>query len=478
MRGVIPTTADKVRPDPGDAIMSAPALKTRMFKAAGWLIGSNLTGQLLRLTSNLILTRLLLPEAFGLVAAVNTLYFGLVMFSDLGVWQSVIRSEHGKDRRFLGTAWSVQLLRGLLLFLIVMLFALILYVGAGAGWFESGTVYADPRLPPMMMVFGLTALIQGFESMNLAAAQRELLGSQLARLEILSQFAAMVVTVTLAWLTRSVWSLLIGSVVSSVVRTLMSHFALPGKMVRPAWDSAFAWEIVGFGKWIFLSSIIGFLAANGEKLILGGSLSVASFGIFSIASLLMAAFVGVYSSLNGHVIFSSLSLALKSGDQAEQVRVFAHVQSLADLFLGVSAGVIIMSGQWAVWILYDQRYHAAGWMLQCLGLSVIAIRHQVTEQLMFARGKPSWVSANNALRAIALVVLIPVGQRVSGEFGAILAVALCQFASWPLSLAFKREQGLLTWATERWWLPALAVGLGLGWLVNATLTWIFPLLHR
>ena len=458
--------------------MTVPALKSRMFKAAGWLIGSNVTGQLLRLISNLILTRLLLPEAFGLVAAVNTLYFGLVMFSDLGVWQSVIRSEHSEDPRFLGTAWSVQLLRGTLLFFIVLAIALVLHLGAGFGWFESGTVYADPRLPPMMVVFGLSALLQGFESMNLASAQRELLGLKLARLEILSQLSAMLVTITLAWLTRSVWSLLIGSVVSSAVRTLMSHFALPGKLARPAWDSAFASEIVGFGKWIFLSSIIGFLAANGEKLILGGSLSVASFGIFSIASMLMVAFVGVYSSLNGHVVFSSLSLALKSGNKSEELRVYARVQTLVDLFLGTSAGLIIMAGQWAVWLLYDQRYHAAGWMLQCLGLSVIAIRHQVTEQLMFARGKPSWVSANNALRAVALVIVIPLGQRAWGEFGAILAVAVCQFASWPLSLEFKRREGLLTWATERWWLPSLVVGLGLGWLINAALTALFPLLHR
>ena len=458
--------------------MTVPALKSRMFNAAGWLIGSNVAGQLLRLISNLILTRLLLPEAFGLVAAVNTLYFGLVMFSDLGVWQSVIRSEHSDDPRFLGTAWSVQLLRGVLLFFIVMAIALVLHLGAGAGWFESGTVYADPRLPPMMVVFGLSALLQGFESMNLASAQRELLGLKLARLEILSQLSAVLVTITLAWLTRSVWSLLIGSVVSSAVRTLMSHFALPGKLARPAWDSSYAHEIVDFGKWIFLSSIIGFLAANGEKLILGGSLSVASFGIFSIASMLMAAFVGVYSSLNGHVVFSSLSLALKSGNKSEELRVYTHVQSLVDLFLGTSAGLIIMAGQWAVWILYDQRYHAAGWMLQCLGLSVIAIRHQVTEQVMFARGDPSWVSANNALRAVALVIVIPFGQRVWGEVGAILAIAVCQCASWPLSLEFKRRQGLLTWATERWWIPALAFGLGLGWLLNAAFTALFPLLHR
>jgi O-antigen/teichoic acid export membrane protein len=176
-----------------------------MLHAAGWLVGGNVSSQLLRLASNLVLTRLLLPEAFGLVAAVNTLYFALVMFSDLGVWQSVVRSDRGHDPRFLGTAWTVQLLRGVLLCAVVLALALGLHVAAGAGMFAAGTVYADPRLPPMVAAFALAALLQGAESMKLASAQRELRGGELARLEIGSQLVAMAVTLALAFATRSVW---------------------------------------------------------------------------------------------------------------------------------------------------------------------------------------------------------------------------------------------------------------------------------
>jgi hypothetical protein len=51
----------------------------------------------------------------------------------------------------------------------------------------------------------------------------------------------------------------------------------------------------------------------------------------------------------------------------------------------------------------------------------------------------------------------------------VLGVVLSQFASWPLSLRFKYEQGLLTWTTERWWLPALLGGLASGALLDAVL---------
>jgi hypothetical protein len=51
----------------------------------------------LRLGSNLILTRLLFPEAFGLMALVQVFLTGLQMFSDLGIHASVIRSARGED---------------------------------------------------------------------------------------------------------------------------------------------------------------------------------------------------------------------------------------------------------------------------------------------------------------------------------------------------------------------------------------------
>ena len=448
------------------------SLRTRMLKAAGWLVGGNISSQALRLLSNLILTRLLLPEAFGLVAAVNTLYFALVMFSDLGVWQSVVKSERGTQASFLGTAWSVQLLRGVLLCAVVLVIAAGFDLAGGAGYFQSGTVYADPRLPPMIAVFSLCALLQGMESMKLAIAQRELKAAYLARLDIISQVIATLVTLVLALATHSVWSLLVGTLTSAGARTAMSHWYLPGPSCRPGWDRSCAHEIIGFGKWIFVSSVIGFLAANGEKLILGGSLSTASFGVFSIATTLMMAVMSVYASLNAHIIFSTLSEALRT-DVATAGRVYTRVQQMADAFLGIMAGGIFMSGHWAVVVLYDHRYLNAGWMLQWLGLSLLAIRHQVVEQLMFAKGQPAWVSASNSVRAISLMLLIPAGCAAAGERGAIAAVVASQFTSWPVALWFKYRHGLLTVASERVWLPAFGLGALAGWALDLALTSIF-----
>lgn len=453
----------------GPTAISPPAAARRgMLHAAAWLLGSNLSSQALRLASNLLLTRWLAPEAFGLVAVVNTLYFALVMFSDLGIWQSIVRSERGNDARFLGTAASVQLLRGLLLAAVVGAVAGGVHGAAAAGLFAAGTVYSDPRLPGLIAVFALCALVQGVESTRLASAQRDLRGRELARLELLTHLVAMAITLACAWFTRSPAALVAGTLAGALARTLLSHAALGGPSTRPCWDRSCLREIIGFGKWTFLSSIIGFVAAHGEKLILGGLLASASFGVFSIASLLLAAVVGIYGSLNGHVVFARLSEAARDG-RHELEQVYTRVQRVADGALGLAAGLLATSGHWIVAALYDARYQGAGWMLQWLGLGLVALRHQVVEQLMFALGRPARVSVNNALRAIALCLLVPAGFALAGERGAVAGVVLSQFAGWPTSLWFKRELGLLRWSTESAWLAALATGLLLGAAIDAGL---------
>jgi O-antigen/teichoic acid export membrane protein len=358
----------------------------------------------------------------------------------------------------------------------------VLALAVGLQWaavhrpFAPDTVYADSRLPWMIAVFACSALLQGAESMHLATAQRDLRTGLLARLELLSQLAGMVVTLTLAVLTRSVWSLVAGTLASTAARTMLSHTALPGDRVTPCWDAGHARNIVGFGKWIFLSSIIGFAAAHGEKLLLGGTLPASAFGVFSIAATLLAAVTGLVGSLNAHLVFPSLSEALRSSAH-EASRVYVRVQQIADVVLGFIAGALFMAGAWIVHLLYDARYAGAGWMLQLLGLGILAVRYQVLEQMMFARSQPAWVTFSNGLRATCLVVLIPLGYAWGAEKGAVLAVVVSQFVGWPLALAFKRREGLLDWRSEVVWPLALAGGMGAGWVADAILRRMFGVGH-
>lgn len=402
-----------------------------MTRAGALVLGSSAASQALRLTSSLVLTRLLVPEAFGLVAALQTIYLGLLLFSDLGIWQSVVNSKHADEPAFLGTALSVQLARSILLAVLVGLLALGL---SGVQGMQG--VYADPRLPGMLLVFMLVALLQGAESMKVAQAQRRLQTGLLAKLELTSQLLGMLLTLALAWATRSVWSLLIGALWAAGARTLLSHLWLPGRGVRPCWDAMHARQLIRFGKWIFLSSIVGFAAAHGEKLLLASVMPPAVFGLYAIAATLLVALTSIVSSLNARLIFPALSEALRRSP-AEALKVYKRLQKLADGVLLLSAALLFGLGHWVVWLLYDPRYQQAGWMLQWLALGLPGLRYQVLEQLMFAQGKPGWVTLANGLRVTFLVFAIPLGHDWGQVPGTIIAVMLAQYAGWPSALLYQ-----------------------------------------
>ena len=100
------------------------SLTARVMRSSALTVGGFAFSQGLRLASNLILTRLLFPEAFGLMALVSVFMMGLQQFSDVGVSPAILQSKRGDERDFLDTAWTIQVLRGAGLFL----------VGCGLAW--------------------------------------------------------------------------------------------------------------------------------------------------------------------------------------------------------------------------------------------------------------------------------------------------------------------------------------------------------
>ncbi|MDY7023361.1 MAG: oligosaccharide flippase family protein, partial [Cyanobacteriota bacterium] len=83
------------------------SVKNQAVKSTIWTVVGYGGSQVLRLGSNLILTRLLIPELFGLMALVHTFIIGVALFSDIGIRPSIIRSNRWNDPLFLNTAWTL-----------------------------------------------------------------------------------------------------------------------------------------------------------------------------------------------------------------------------------------------------------------------------------------------------------------------------------------------------------------------------------
>lgn len=134
-----------------------------------------MTSQCIRLGSNLIMTRFLMPEMFGIIALAYVIIVGLNMFSDLGLKQNIIQSNRGDEPLFLNTVWSVQIIRGVILALVCLLAAYTLIIVNKLSLLSTDTVYSSSLLPQVLFFLALTPIIQGFESTKLACANWSLL---------------------------------------------------------------------------------------------------------------------------------------------------------------------------------------------------------------------------------------------------------------------------------------------------------------
>ena len=105
------------------------SLREKAIRAGVWTLGAHGTEMAARLFSTLIMTRLLFPEAFGLVAAATSLLVGLALLSDFGIRTVILQSPHGDQKSFLRSAWTLQAWRGLALWVVLVLLCAVFSLG-------------------------------------------------------------------------------------------------------------------------------------------------------------------------------------------------------------------------------------------------------------------------------------------------------------------------------------------------------------
>lgn len=437
------------------------SIKHRAMHAGAWTLGGHALGQAIRLASNLIMTRLLVPEMFGVMAIASMVLVGLSFISDLGTRQSVVQSTRGDDTDFLNTVWVVQIVRGALICLIGLLSSLSLFLAAGAGWFPAHTVYAHPALPLVLAFISFTEFIAGFQSTRLATASRNLLQGRITYIEIVSQVIGIVTMIIWALFDKSIWAMVAGGLVSSFVKTVSSFVLIPGQPNQWVLDKSALHEILHFGKWVLLSSTLGFLGINGDRLLLGGLISTDVLGVYVIAYFITSSMTQVVSKLLGKVAFPVLSATVRTNPQ-KLGAMYYKFRLPFDIGLLFLSGLFFEAGRYAIYFLYDARYTDAGAMLQILSLTLIAFRYTVADECFMALGQPKLLSALIFIRVAVLFALLPFAYHEYQISGALWAIVASAFSSIPLTLYLKKKLNLLDVRRELIVLPIFLIGIGAG----------------
>ncbi|MEH6750265.1 MAG: oligosaccharide flippase family protein [Paracoccaceae bacterium] len=401
-------------------LLTGSSLTSRVLRSSALTVAGFGFSQGLRLVSNLVLTRLLFPEAFGLMALVMVFMVGLQMFSDFGIGPAIARSARGDEPAFLDTVWTVQILRGIVLFGIGCLLAA-----------PMAAFYNEPLLFWMLIVACFQFLLSGLMPTRRETANRHLALGKLTVLEMISQVLSLLVLVSLALWFRSVWALVFGTLIGVTIQVVLLTLFLPGHRNRLHWERAAVKEVVHFGKWIFLSTICGFLLAQGDKLILGKFLSMDVFGIYNIGF-----FLGSFPLMLGLMVISRVLIPVYRDcppkASHENFLKLRRMRVLATAGLLSMLGLVGFSGVWLVDLLYDPRYVQAGAVVVLISCMQIPLVIGLTyDQAALAAGDSRGFFVVSATKALFVVLGLVIGVQTGGLIGALIGQGLGIIAAYP-----------------------------------------------
>ncbi len=405
-------------------------LKNKAFRATVWVIGGYGIAQILRLGGNLILTRILVPELFGIMAIAQVFMLGLGLFTDIGLAPGVIRSKRSDDPAFLNTAWTLQVIRGAILLLLTFAIA-----------HPVAKMYNNPLLAWILPVLGLGSLFMSFSSTSIYTLNRKVQLGKITAMELTAKFIGLVCMVVLAYLYRSVWALVASSLVVTAVTAIWSHFLDPTIRNRFSMEKAAVNELISFGKWIFVSTAMMFLATQADRLLLGKFFPLAMLGIYSIAVIFAELPKMVIAQLSSRVIFPLMSHFSDLPRQEFRAKILQK-RKLFLFPLTLLIALYVSFGDVLITKLYDERYHQAGWMLPLLALGMWPyILYASIDRCFYAIGLPKIPAVGNFLKFLYMIICVPLMFRFAGTFGAVLAVAINDLPVYlVISYGLKKER--------------------------------------
>jgi O-antigen/teichoic acid export membrane protein len=434
------------------------SLKDRVFSAGSWILLGFVAMQVLRFGTNLILTHLLFPEAFGLMVIVYSINMGVNLLSDLGIGSGIIVHSAGSETGYLNTAWTIQVIRGGLIGLVMLACARPLAVA-----------FSNLHVEPLLRIISLVPVINGFTSTKVPLADRLLDPKRRVSIDLGMQVFSAVVTATLAFAMHSTAALAWGSVLSALFTVVVQHKVLHGPPNRFHWDRAQAKEIVSFGQISFLSSALLFISAEGSRLFSATMVDTRMLGLIGLASGLSIMPWQAIQTLSQRVLMPAYAEVVRSGDSARLRRAVlkARLMQIIPCWI-LNVGMIVFAPV-IFRTLYDVRYTQSAQLLQiqCVGMLVAIVTFSYNGLLVGMRRQGLSLGLQ-ALQNIFLWAGMYFGFKWAGPVGLVVGTSLSSWVYYPFAFLTYRRLGLSNGLLDTVIISMSTVVAALLWYCTAT----------
>jgi O-antigen/teichoic acid export membrane protein len=321
----------------GDTRLGVADVRRRAVRGALSVGVRNLAVRGLGLVGVVILSRLLDPHAFGLLAFGFTLRVLCDIISAGGLAAGLVRREAEPTREeFAGMAFF-QLGVALLLIALTAL---------------AGLAFGDTAFLAAIMLLALPITILRVPSV--ITFERRLQWDLIARAEVTEMVVYNVVAIGLVLLGAGVWGVAAASAVQAATGTAILLVKGPVGLVLPRPRIAEVRRLLGFGAKFQAVAVVTVARDQGLNLVVAAAGGVAALGIWSIAYRVLQAILLLLQSL-WRVSYPATARALEAGDSADDLvqsllRVSTTIVAVPALLLAGTAPVlvhVVFGAEWA-----------------------------------------------------------------------------------------------------------------------------------
>lgn len=407
------------------------SLKGKIIRNASWIIAGYGAEVFIRLGSSVIVTRLLDPSAYGIMSTVMVFVTVLALLSDLGLQPIVLTDARGDEPDFLHSIWTVQILRGFVLAILTGCLALGWHMFQVMGWIASTSDYSNPILPSALGVLAVALAIEGFSSINSFRLLRNLEQRPLTILEIMTRVLTSVMTIAAAYYLRSVWALIIATIIGFVFRTILSNIYLPGPRMRMRFHMVDMTKIMKNSRWIALSSTMSVIVTSGDKLFVGYGFGMAALGVLTVGTTLFDALRAIMDRVQS-TMGVSVMRAVADRDHAAQMSAYFRFRFPTDLYCAVVGTGLAIFGPLFFSTLYDSRYHEAGIYVAILGAGMVVYPLSLGRNLLISNQRFKFSAAVTVVKTVTFLTTMTLAVSYGSMKWAVLVIALQRVPDWIL----------------------------------------------
>jgi lipopolysaccharide exporter len=385
-------------------------LKGRVFRGGVWLGGASFFEQAIRFGRNMVLTRLLAPEAFGAMAIVQTATTLIQYAVDVGAREALIQNPKGEEEGHVTAAWWMTMSRATFIYSLVYVLAPFI-----------AKFYGNVEFTALSRVVTLSVLFDGAMSPRAYIAVKTMKFWKWAAISNGGGILGVIITIILGFFMRDVWALAFGYCSEYVARCGLSYVICPYRPRLP--NFAAIRDLMKFSKGLVGIILFNMVFTRADFFVLGKLYSVADLGLYSMAVYLIQTPLGFLVNVMNQTLLPALSRV--QDDNARMNRIVLQMTS-ATVWVGLPAILFVMfCGHSLLTIAYGPRYSAASVALglACFTAFFNILNNQIT-QAFYAKGMPQLHRRSVALMAVVVVVLVYPLAKVFGPWGAQLACLL------------------------------------------------------